>query len=131
MVLLELIKLSSDKKVAVDMYGMPPKLASDLTEPNRIVFLVTTPERVVRDYYNRPGHTAIYDCIMELNNPEAAFENVNKMLAYGTQLYLDELYQTGMYNIIRDDNSTVDKTLALVETHFEMKTGGNDKCTAT
>jgi len=117
---LELIRLCANEQVAVDMYNMPPRLAMELTEPNRIVFLVTTPERVVRDYYDRPGHRGIYECIMRLKDPEASLENCNKMLAYGTRLFLDELYESGLYYIMRDDESTVANTLALVERHFGL-----------
>ena len=120
MELLELTRLSADRQVAVDMYNMPPKIALDLTEPNRIVFLVTTPERVVRDYYDRPGHREIYDCIMSLRDPVASLENCNKMLMYGNQLYLDELYESGLFFIMRDDSSTVEKTLMHVERHFRF-----------
>jgi len=118
MELLELIQSSANHEVAVDMYNMPPKMAIELTEPNRIVFLVTTSERMVRDYYDRPGHQEIRDCIMGLRDPQAAFENTNRMLAYGNHLFLDELYQSGLYYIMRDDDSTIEKTLALVERHF-------------
>jgi hypothetical protein len=118
MELLELIRLSADRQVAVDMYNIPPRLALNLTEQNRIVFLVTTPERVVHDYYDRPGHREIYDCIMSLRDPGASLDNCNKMLMYGNQLYLDELYESGLFYIMRDDNSTVEKTLMLVERHF-------------
>ena len=121
MELLELIRLSANRRVAVDMYNMPPKIAVELTEPSRIVFLVTTPERVVRDYYDRPSHREIYDCIMSLRDPEAALENCNKMLAYGNRLFLDEIYKSGLYYIMRDENSTVENTLALVEAHFGIK----------
>jgi len=121
MELLELIQLSANSQVAVDMYNMPPKFALELTDPSRIVFLVTTPERIVRDYYNRHGHREIYDCIMSLRDPEAALANTNQMLAYGNQLFLDELFQSGLFYIMRDDTSTVDNTLMLVEKHFGLK----------
>ena len=118
MTLLELVRLSAQRKVAVDMVNMPLSLALELTEPNRIVFLVTTPERVVRDYFDRPSHKEILDCIMGLREPEKALENVNRTLAQGTQKYLDELQQSGLPYIMRDDTSTVEHTLALVEQHF-------------
>lgn len=121
MELLELVRLSADRRVAIDMYNMPPRMALRLTEPNRIVFLVTTPERVVRDYYDRPGHREIYDCIMSLRDPEAALANCNKTLAYGNQLFLDELYQSGLFYIMRDETSTVENTLMLVERHFGIQ----------
>ena len=120
MELLELIRLSANRQVAVDIYNMPPKTALTLTDPNRIVFLVTTPERLVRDYYNRPGHREIYDCIMGLRDPEASLANTNRMLEYGNQLYLKALYESGLYYIMRDDDSTVEKTLAMVEQHFGL-----------
>lgn len=118
MEMLELVRLSATQSVAVDMYNIPPGIATQLTEQNRIVFLVTTPERVVRDYYDRPGHRAIYDCIMSLRDPQAALDNCNRMLAYGNQLFLEALYQSGLYYIMRDDDSTVENTLMLVERHF-------------
>jgi len=118
LVLLELIRLSADRMVAADMFNMPISAAMELTEPNRIVFLVTTPERVVRDYYDRPGHREIYDCIMGLSDPERALKNTSKTLAYGTQVFLDELFQSGMFYVMRDDDSTVENTLGLVEGHF-------------
>ncbi|MCL2709119.1 MAG: hypothetical protein FWF03_08400, partial [Defluviitaleaceae bacterium] len=114
LVILELIRLSANAKVAVDMVGMPPKIAMELTEPERIAFLVATPERVTREYYDRPGHRAVYECIMGLRDPEAALANTNKTLAHGTRLLLDELYQSGLFYVMRDDESTVEKTLASV-----------------
>jgi hypothetical protein len=120
MALINLTRLSANQKVAVDMYHMPPKIALELTEPNRIVFLVTTPERVTADYYNRPDHREIYECIMSLRNPETALANCSKTLAYGNQLFLDELYQSGLFYIMRDNDSTVMNTLTLVEQHFGM-----------
>jgi hypothetical protein len=125
MELLELIQLSANRQVAVDMYNMPLQMVMGLTEPDRIVFLVTTPERVVRDYYDRPGHREIYDCIMGLRDPKAALANCNKMLAYGNQLFLDELYQSGLFYIMRDEDSTIEKTLALVEQHFGLNDGAS------
>ena len=121
--LTELISLSADRRVAVDLYNLPPQTALEYTERNRIVFLVTSPERVVRDYYDRPGHSEIYECIMGLRDPVAALENTNKMLAYNAELFLEELYASGLYYIFRDDESTVEKTLALVERHFGLCDG--------
>ena len=118
LMLLEAVRLSANRKAAIDMYNMPPKLALELTEPNRIVFLVTSPESVVRDNYNRPGHERVSDSIMRMSDPQATLENCNKMLAYAAQCYLDELYESGLFYIMRDDNSTIEHTLALVEKHF-------------
>lgn len=58
---------------------------------------------------------------MSLRDPETALANCNKMLAYGNQLFLDELYRSGLFYIMRDDTSTVENTLMLVEKHFGIQ----------
>ncbi|MDR1821071.1 MAG: ATP-binding protein [Oscillospiraceae bacterium] len=120
MTLLELIKLADTQKVVVDTH-MPIKLMKSLTDYNRVVFLVTDTDRIVRDYLNRPGHQEIYDLIMTLQEPERKLENLYQMLRYGNELFLDELYESDVLYISRDDNSTVADTLAQVERHFGLK----------
>ena len=115
--LIELVKLSTNQTVAVDI-PIPVQTVCELAEPKHVIFLVTTPERVSQDYYNRPGHKEIYDCIMSLSNPQKSLANTNKMLEYSTQVFLDELFNSKMFYIMRDNNSTIECTLAMVEQYF-------------
>lgn len=117
--LMELIKMPAEQKVIVDMH-MPIQTAMTVTDCSRIAFLVADPDMVIKDYYLRPDHMGIYKCIMSLKEPKKALENVNKMLAYGTQLFLDELYTSDVFYIKREPNSTVINTLAQVEKHFGL-----------
>ena len=117
--LMTLIKLSEKQKVVVDMH-MSVSTAMRITERNRIVFLVTDPERAVRDYCHRPGHQEIYDLIMTLPDPEKSLENLYATIRYGTQKFLDELLQSDAFYIKRDENSTVENTLLQVEKHFGL-----------
>lgn len=119
MSLIDLIVLSHNQKVIVDIH-VKPEVAITFTEYNRIAFLVAEPELVMKDYYDRDGHREIYDCIMGLSNPEKTLENVNNMFIYGTNKMLDSIYSSGLYYIKRDNDSTVDKTLALLESHFGL-----------
>ncbi|MCL2811241.1 MAG: AAA family ATPase [Clostridia bacterium] len=119
--LLEITRASSNQAVVADLINMPVSMALELTERNRIVFLVTTPEIVVRDYLNRPSHEPIRTCVMGTSNPEASLANLNKMLAYSTELYLNELKKTDLFYVMRDENSTIESTLTLVEKHFGLK----------
>lgn len=118
LVLMELIRRSATQKVAVDMYNMPPNLALEIVAPNRIVFLVTTPERIVQDCYNRPGHTHLSEVIQGMPDPNKTRANCDAVLRIGAMHYLEELKHSGLYSIMRDDTSSIAHTLALVETHF-------------
>ena len=114
---LELIRLSATAPVAADITISPKKIL-ELVNPDRIVFLVTTPEIVVKHYYDRPGPREIYETIMGLDNPQKTLENTNKALAYRTQLYLEELEESGVHYLVRNDNRSIEETLVLIDRHF-------------
>lgn len=119
MTIIELIKLAEKQTVVVDML-LPIKTAMVITDYNRIAFLVAEPDVVTKDYYLRPDHIDIYNRIMSLDEPDKAFENCNRTLAYGTKLFLDELYQSDMFYIKREKRSTIEDTLMRVEKHFGL-----------
>ena len=116
--LIKIIRASVNQPVVADVINMPISKAMELTERNRIVFLVTTPEIVMRDFHNRPSHKAILDCIMSTKNPNESLANDKRMLAYSTELYLEELRKTDLFYIMRGDDSAIESTLAKVEKHF-------------
>jgi hypothetical protein len=119
MALMDIISGSCDQEVIADIH-MPLEIASRLIEHNQIVFLVAGPELVVSDYFNRADHRQILDCIAGLPDPSEARTNVEKALVYGTDRFLQELYQTDWYCIVRDGNSTVEGTFHLIEKHFGL-----------
>ena len=119
MILMDLIRLSQNQKVIVDFY-VSPHLVEMFTEYNRIAFLVAEHDLVMENYYDRDGHREIYDCIMNLSDPQKTLENVNNMIKYGINKSLNDIYSSGMYYIKRDENSTIKKTLSLLEKHFEL-----------
>jgi len=120
MSLIDLIKLSQQQKVVADIH-IDPEVAKRITEYGRIAFLVAEPELVVKDYYHRPDHRAIYDCIMGLPDPQKALQNCSDTLRYSITKTLQSVYESGMYTIKRDENSTVQATLALLEAHFGLQ----------
>lgn len=119
MILIDLIKLSENQKVIVEFHEKPETVKL-FTDYNRIAFLVAEPELVIKDYYDRDGHREIYDCIMGLSNSAKTLENVNNMLIYGTNEMLERVYNSGLFYIKRDGNSTVENTLASLEKHFGL-----------
>jgi len=117
LMVMELVKRSASGPVAVDL-PFSVQTAIELAAPGHLVFLVTTPEIVVRDYCNRPDHTHHLDEILQLRDPAKALANFHRTLGYITQRTLDDLNQHSLHYIMRDDTSTVEHTLALVEQYF-------------
>lgn len=119
MILVDLLKLPIDKKIIVDLH-MTPEAAKQITDYNRVAFLVTEPALVIKDYYDREHHREILDCIRSLPDPEKALRNVNDLHVYGTEKTLKSVYKSGLFYIKRDENSTIEKTLSLLEKHFNL-----------
>lgn len=119
-VILELIKQSQHGPVVTDV-DVPIYLLLQITSPDRIACMLTSPELTARDYYQRPDHSDIYECIMSLRNPEQALENNMAVLRSYCQLAIDEAKQSGLFCIMRDEHSTVEKSLLALEQHFGLK----------
>jgi hypothetical protein len=122
MALLDLVVQSSansDRKVVADLH-LPLEMAARITDHGRVVFLVAEPRLVVADYFGRPDHQEILDCIARLPNSAHLKANVERTLAHGTERFLQELERTQWYSITRDEHSCVDHTLRLIEQHLGL-----------
>ncbi|MEA4821072.1 MAG: hypothetical protein VB122_02380 [Erysipelotrichales bacterium] len=117
--LIELIKLSQGNIVIADLH-LPISLANEITEYNKVAFLLTEPKNVIKDYYQRNDHKDIYDLIMTLKDPQKSLDNLHNLFEYGTQKFINELYKSGLFYIMRDQNSTVENTLLKLEKHFRL-----------
>ncbi len=119
MALIDLIELSREQPVIADLH-LSLETARRITDRQHMVFLIASPQRVARDYYARPDHRDICDCIMGLPDPQKAFENCSKALIYTTQPFYDTVKRSEMFWLERDESSTVAGTLARVERHFAL-----------
>ena len=117
--LIEIIKLAYNNIVVADIH-LPVALIKELAPHNQVACLLAPPELVVRDYYDRDDHREIYECIMSLKNPEKSLENMNNTFRLGTQRTIDEVKASGLFYLIREDDSTVKKTFAKLEKHFGL-----------
>lgn len=118
--IMELVKLSQNQKVVADI-SMPIQLARELSDYHRIACLITSPERMVSDFYGRHDHREYIECILSLPNAEKVLEHDKACFRKGTQKAIDEVMQSGLFSIMRDENSTVEKTLRLLEMHFGLQ----------
>ncbi len=117
LMLLEAIRLSATKPVAFDC-AMPPSLAFEVCPPDRVVFLAVEPERAARENLIRPDHKSLNSFIESLPRSEEIKENIHNLFVYGNTRVLEDIRRSGRLCIMRDDNSTVEKTLSAVEYHF-------------
>ncbi|MDD4142263.1 MAG: hypothetical protein PHR20_05680 [Bacteroidales bacterium] len=117
--LIEIIKLAQTNTIITDL-GISIDLLKQISSFDRIACLFTTPELVVRDFYERDDHKDIYECIMSLKNPQQSLENNKEVLKTSCLQITDEILRSSLYCIKRDENSTVEKTLALLEKHFKL-----------
>lgn len=119
MILVDLLKLPNDQKIMVDMH-LTPEVAKEITDFERVAFLIAEPDLVIRDYFDRDDHRDMLECIMSLSDPDKALKNVADVLAHGVKKDLESVYESGLFYIKRDENSTTEETLRLLERHLNL-----------
>lgn len=116
-VLLDLIKLSSDRVILCDLHIVVEE-ADKITDPSRIAFMIHKPVNIVDTYCNRPDHQPFNKFIHSATDYEKAKETCEQTL---TELNLDVynyIKNSDYFWVERDNNSSIEETVALVEKHF-------------
>ncbi len=119
MMIVDLIALSKERQVIVDLH-IQPETALLFTEYNRIAFLLAEPELIIADYFRRGDHQKTFKRISGLADPEKTFANMNAMLTYATNRTIENVYSSGLFYIVRNKQSTVPDTLIQLEQHFGL-----------
>ena len=118
-VVLDLIRLSTDKKVICDCH-LTVEQADLLSDPSRVVFMLKEPTDLVDEYCNRPDHQGFSDFIHSTTDFESAKRTCNETLRLlNTEKY--EQIKAGKYFWIeRDTKRSVEETVSLVEKHLGL-----------
>jgi len=117
--IIELIKLSQNNIVVADICA-PIQLLTELSDHNRIACLLAPAEFVIRDYYSRDDHKEFIECIMSLKESESKIETQNELFRIGVQKTFEDVDKYNLFNIVRNNESTVEETLKLLENHFGL-----------
>ena len=118
--IIELIKLSQNNKVITDIFA-PLELLVEITEYNRIACLLTAPHLVtVENYGSRDDHSDYYEWIKSLNESEKKIAKENEVFKIDTERTIEKVKKYSLFNIIRNEESTIEKTLKLLEGHFNL-----------
>lgn len=116
-VLLDLIRLSENKKVLCDCH-LTVAQALAFSEPARVVFLIKDPSNLVDEYGNRPDHQGFFQYLNSATDIEKAKQTVNTTLYELNADRIEEIKRSPFFWIERTTDSTVEDTVASVEKHF-------------
>jgi len=116
-VLLDLIRLSHHRPVVCDCH-LTLEQASLFTDPARVVFLLKEPSNIIEDYCNRPDHQGFNSFINSATDPAKAKATCNETLHSLNADFYRTVKCSGYFWLERTPDSTVQKTVELVERHF-------------
>lgn len=119
-ILKDLIEISKLQKVVCDLH-LTVEEANKIANKNQIVFLIRKDnENIIQDYCNRESHEGFSKYINSASNPKRAKENCNAVLSKLNKQRCIDIKNSDFLWIERDENSTVQKTLEIVERHFGL-----------
>ena len=94
-----------------------------ITPSDHVLIMLADPDISVRRFFERPDREKqfLYQLIMEEPDPEQAMDNYRKGLKLiNSQEQYDDFLNSGFHVILRDDNRSIEQTLALVEEAFGL-----------
>jgi len=110
------------KKVFVDTNICPATLR-EISDENHVLIMLADPEISVRRFFDRPDREKqfLYRLMMEEKDPEAALANFRKCLErINSPARYNAFLHSGFRVILRDENRTIEQTVALAEEAFGL-----------
>ena len=118
--IIELIKLSQNSKVIADIC-VPIELLIEISENSRIACLLAAPELVTcENIGNREDHKDYLECILSLKDSAKKIAVQNELFKIWTEKAYEDARKYNLFSIVRNNESTIEKTLALLESHFGL-----------
>lgn len=119
MVILDLLKLSKGKPIMAEGH-FDAKLLKNIVSYDRAIFLFAEDDLIRRDYYSRDDKKPMLDAIKKLKNPERVINHTLDLTCNITHIQLKGVEESGMLYFVRNFESTIEKTLKLIEEHFKL-----------
>lgn len=95
-----------------------------ITDHHHVLLMLADPQISVRRFFERPDREKqfLYRLIMEEPDPEQALENYRQgLMRINSQERYDRFLYSGFHVIHRDENRSIEQTLALVEKAFDLR----------
>ena len=121
--IIEIIKLAQNNKVVADIWfdtDDDMRLLAEISDYNRIACLLAPAKLIIRDYYDRADHIEFTECIKSLKDPEKKFETQNELWRIHAKEEAEIAKKYNFFTITRTEESTVEKTLKILEEHFRL-----------
>jgi len=117
---IELIKLSQSEKVIADV-GIPVALLSEIADYHRVACMLVAPGLATcENYGKREDHKEFLECILSLKDPEEKIAVQDELFRIDIERTCEDVRKYGVFSIERNDESTVENTLRLLEAHFML-----------
>ncbi len=114
---------TTDKPIFVDT-NICVETLKEIAAENHVLIMLADPDISVKRFFDRPDREKqfLYRLLMEEENPTRAMENYRRGLALiNSQEKYDAFLNFGFPVIIRDENRTVEETMAMAEEIFGLK----------
>ena len=111
------------KPVFVDT-NISLKTLGTISDRDHVLIMLADPEISVNRFFNRPDREKqfLYRLLMEEENPDAALENFRQCLArINSRENYNAFLHSGFRVLFRDDNRTIEQTMALAEEALGLK----------
>ena len=113
---------TQEKPVFVDT-NISIETLKTVAEHDHVLIMLADPEISVRRFFERPDRDKqfLYQLIMEEPDPEYALDNFRHcLMRINTRENYERLLNSGFSVILRDENRSIEETLALAEKAFEL-----------
>lgn len=121
--LIELIRLSQKgKKIFVDT-NIPIPILRQISDYNHVAIMLSPQSMSVDRFFERddPEKQFLLKKIYEAVNPDKTMENFKACIAkINDEEHYKEFAESGFFVYAREDNSTPDETLKILERHFKL-----------
>ena len=112
-----------EKPVFVDT-NISLETLREITPPDHVLIMLADPEISVRRFFERPDREKqfLYRLILEEPDPERAMANYREGLKHiNSREKYDRFLHSGFQVILRDENRSIEQTLALAEAAFGLE----------
>lgn len=113
-----------EKPVFVDT-NIQVETLKEISDQSHVLVMLAEPDVSVNRFFERPDREKqfLYRLIMEESNPQAALKNFRECLKrINSRVNYDSFLHSGFRVITRDENRSIEDTLALVEKCFGLPT---------
>jgi len=118
--IIEIIKLAQSNLVIADIWIDDFDFLLEISDRSKIACLLAPGELIIRDYYQRDDHIDFTRAIQSLENSEQKFEVQNELFRIGAKEMAENAKKHNLFTVMRNENSTVESTLNLLEDHFRL-----------